>query len=170
MKRAVEISSGVGHHFDFANLEFSARSVVLPGLFAPEKVADDWSGQTSVDDQSVSDRVTENRWLSPASQWNIPVFLPWDRVALIFKQRQGSNQFGASLCGFNYFVNKSTLSSNVRIGELVLEFIDARSARRRLIRCLSNLAPVQNINCSLRTHYGNLGAWPGKVDVGANVL
>src|SRR5438270_9695899 len=50
------------------------------------------------------------------SQRNIPMLLRRVLIALVFQQCEGANQFGTCLGRFNYFINKSALGSDVRIG------------------------------------------------------
>src|SRR5437588_13060593 len=91
-------------------------------------------------------------------------------IALVLEQGERSDQFWSCLGRFNYFINKSALGGDVRIGEFFFKLIHAGSARRRLILAFGDFAAIQNINCSLSSHYRNLRRRPGEVDVGANVL
>src|SRR5215813_12413500 len=59
MKRTVEIGPGISDHLNPADMEFSARSVMLPGLFATHKVANNRRRQTLVSDEAVLDSMAE---------------------------------------------------------------------------------------------------------------
>ncbi len=59
MKRSIELSAGIRHHFDLADLKFRAFAVVLPRLFPAQKITNNRRGQAFVSDEAVLDRVTE---------------------------------------------------------------------------------------------------------------
>ena len=52
----------------------------------------------------------------------------WVRVAFVFKQREGADEFWPRLRGLDYLINKASLGRDIRIRELALEFRNLRVA------------------------------------------
>src|SRR5438270_546774 len=98
------------------------------------------------------------------------MLLRWVGVALVLEQGERADEFRACLRRFDYFVDEAAFGGDVRVRELLFKLVHARTAGRGFISSVSQLAAIKNINRSLGSHHRNLCRWPGKVDVGANVL
>src|SRR5450432_3253409 len=59
MKGAVEISAGVCHHLNLADVKLGAAFVHLSRILTAEIIRDHWRGQTLVGNHPVFDRMTE---------------------------------------------------------------------------------------------------------------
>ncbi len=98
------------------------------------------------------------------------MFLARHCVDFGFEQPQCSNDVFAGFARLNHIVDETVLGGDEWIRETVLEFFDLLLAHGVGVGRCSNLAAIDDVDCALGTHHGNLGGGPCEIHVASQVF
>ena len=91
-------------------------------------------------------------------------------LALGAKQPQRPGDLDSSFMGVDHRVDVATLSGEVRIGQLVFVLGDQPGTHGFRIAACREFLAIQDVDCSLGTHHGDLGRGPRQVEVRTEML
>src|SRR5258705_9696160 len=108
------------------------------------------------------------RWGTKSLERNIPVFLGWVLIALVFEHFQRLDQALSGFARMDDGIHEPALGSHVGIGEAVAELFHLLGPHRFPVGRVFELALVDDVYGALGSHHGDLGGRPGVVHIGAN--
>ena len=94
----------------------------------------------------------------------------WIVVAFVLEEREGSDQLRPGELWLDNFINKTSLSRQIRVGELMIELADDPLAAFVGGGGVGNLLSIEDTDCSLGAHDRDLGGRIRKVHVRPDML